>query len=226
MVLRFLFKVIAGFPLARCRHGVWASSELWVPLTLRMVITARGTSAAFLMEVCYAQVFAISATSVAFEVTCKRRQSFPSEIRVARGLRFVHVSDVELTEKLGRNDLCPCGSGRRFQGVLPRLLDAMSGSSRHHYFQGVMVRSLDGGAQRRNPGSPRGPRMSLDTMRRLSGTHEIETGELRPAGNCSGRLLRPFWRLPEPCPFALQQTGTVVNFLQLTSYQACQRGSE
>ncbi|WP_328838332.1 SEC-C metal-binding domain-containing protein [Methylobrevis albus] len=23
-------------------------------------------------------------------------------------------------EKLGRNDLCPCGSGRRFQGVLPQ----------------------------------------------------------------------------------------------------------
>jgi uncharacterized protein YecA (UPF0149 family) len=25
----------------------------------------------------------------------------------------------ELTEKLGRNDLCPCGSGRCFQAVLP-----------------------------------------------------------------------------------------------------------
>jgi hypothetical protein len=25
----------------------------------------------------------------------------------------------ELVEKLGRNDLCPCGSGRRFQEVLP-----------------------------------------------------------------------------------------------------------
>ncbi|WP_249128872.1 MULTISPECIES: SEC-C metal-binding domain-containing protein [Bradyrhizobium] len=23
-----------------------------------------------------------------------------------------------MTEKLGRNDLCPCGSGRRFQGLL------------------------------------------------------------------------------------------------------------
>ena len=63
---------------------------------------------------------AISKTSVAFEVTRKRRKSFPSETRVKRGRRFVH-GDVELTEKLGRNDLCPCGSGRRFQGVLPRL---------------------------------------------------------------------------------------------------------
>nr|WP_271670635.1 SEC-C metal-binding domain-containing protein [Bradyrhizobium sp. CCBAU 51627] len=23
-----------------------------------------------------------------------------------------------MSEKLGRNDLCPCGSGRRFQGLL------------------------------------------------------------------------------------------------------------
>jgi len=25
----------------------------------------------------------------------------------------------ELVEKLGRNDPCPCGSGRKFQAVLP-----------------------------------------------------------------------------------------------------------
>jgi hypothetical protein len=36
---------------------------------------------------------------------------------VKRGFRFVH-GDVELLEKLGRNDPCPCGSGRRFQGML------------------------------------------------------------------------------------------------------------
>ncbi|MCZ8042983.1 MAG: SEC-C metal-binding domain-containing protein [Beijerinckiaceae bacterium] len=34
-----------------------------------------------------------------------------------RGVRIVH-GDVELQEKLGRNDLCVCGSGRRFQKVL------------------------------------------------------------------------------------------------------------
>jgi uncharacterized protein YecA (UPF0149 family) len=55
--------------------------------------------------------------SPAFEVTRKRRKSFPSETRVKRGRRIVH-GDVELIEKLGRNDLCPCGSGRRFQTVL------------------------------------------------------------------------------------------------------------
>jgi len=36
---------------------------------------------------------------------------------VKRGARFVH-GDKELLEKLGRNDLCPCGSGRRFQEML------------------------------------------------------------------------------------------------------------
>ncbi|HLX16955.1 MAG TPA: SEC-C metal-binding domain-containing protein [Bradyrhizobium sp.] len=63
---------------------------------------------------------AISKTSPAFSITRKRRKSFPSETHVKRGRRFVH-GDVELAEKLGRNDLCPCGSGRRFQGVLPEI---------------------------------------------------------------------------------------------------------
>jgi uncharacterized protein YecA (UPF0149 family) len=59
----------------------------------------------------------ISKTSQAFSITRKRRKSFPSETQVKRGRRFVH-GDVELSEKLGRNDLCPCGSGRRFQSLL------------------------------------------------------------------------------------------------------------
>jgi uncharacterized protein YecA (UPF0149 family) len=53
-----------------------------------------------------------------FEITSKRRKSFPSETQVKRGDRVVH-GNKELQEKLGRNDLCPCGSGRRFQEVLP-----------------------------------------------------------------------------------------------------------
>ena len=48
-----------------------------------------------------------------FEITSKRRKGFPSETQVRKGLRVVHGSK-ELREKLGRNDLCPCGSGRRF----------------------------------------------------------------------------------------------------------------
>jgi SEC-C motif-containing protein len=47
----------------------------------------------------------------------KRRRGFPSETNVRRGDRKVH-GDKELDEKLGRRDLCPCGSGKRFQEVL------------------------------------------------------------------------------------------------------------
>ncbi len=52
-----------------------------------------------------------------FEVTRIRRKGYPSETRVKRGRRVVHL-DKELVEKLGRNDLCPCNSGRRFQELL------------------------------------------------------------------------------------------------------------
>lgn len=48
-----------------------------------------------------------------FEITSKRRKGFPSETRVKRGEQIVH-GDKELREKLGRNDLCPCGSGHSF----------------------------------------------------------------------------------------------------------------
>ncbi|MBM3519796.1 MAG: hypothetical protein FJX63_03340, partial [Alphaproteobacteria bacterium] len=58
-----------------------------------------------------------SKTSPAFEISSKRRKSFPSETHVKRGRRFVH-GDVELQERLGRKDLCPCKSGRSFQEVL------------------------------------------------------------------------------------------------------------
>jgi uncharacterized protein YecA (UPF0149 family) len=55
-----------------------------------------------------------------FEVTSKPRKSYPSETAVKRGDRIVH-GDVEFNEKLGRNDLCPCGSGHRFQAMLHAL---------------------------------------------------------------------------------------------------------
>ena len=48
-----------------------------------------------------------------FEITSKRRKGFPSETHVKKGVRIVHGFK-ELREKLGRNDLCPCGSGHRF----------------------------------------------------------------------------------------------------------------
>jgi uncharacterized protein YecA (UPF0149 family) len=44
----------------------------------------------------------------------KRRKGFPSEKKVKRGFRILHENKL-LEEKLGRNDLCPCGSGKRFK---------------------------------------------------------------------------------------------------------------
>ena len=48
-----------------------------------------------------------------FEITSKRRKGFPSETQVKKGVRIVHGGK-HLIEKLGRNDLCPYGSGRSF----------------------------------------------------------------------------------------------------------------
>jgi len=59
-----------------------------------------------------------STTCPPFERSSKRRRGFPSETHVKRGERIVH-GDKELVEKLGRNDPCPCGSGRRFEELLP-----------------------------------------------------------------------------------------------------------
>ena len=50
----------------------------------------------------------------------KRRKGYPSETQVRRGPRIVH-GDKELVEKLGRNDLRPCGSNRRFQTLLHQI---------------------------------------------------------------------------------------------------------
>jgi uncharacterized protein YecA (UPF0149 family) len=44
----------------------------------------------------------------------KRRKGFPSEQKVKRGVCIVHGVKL-LEEKLGRNDLCPYGSGKRFK---------------------------------------------------------------------------------------------------------------
>jgi SEC-C motif len=84
---------------------------------IQMIRGRRGHMAAIFDGGMPCASIAILTTSPAFEITRKRRKSFPSETQVKRGRRFVH-GDVELIEKLGRNDLCPCGSGRRFQGLL------------------------------------------------------------------------------------------------------------
>ena len=53
-------------------------------------------------------------TVVFFETMSKRRKGFPSETQVKRGVRIVGDGKL-LEEKLGRNDLCPCGSGKKFK---------------------------------------------------------------------------------------------------------------
>lgn len=52
--------------------------------------------------------------TIFIERMSKRRKGYPSETKVKRGKRIVH-GDKELYEKLGRNDLCPCGSGKIFK---------------------------------------------------------------------------------------------------------------
>lgn len=54
----------------------------------------------------------------AFTTMSKRRKGFPSETAAKRGDRIVRGTK-ELSEKLGRNDPCPCGSARSFQALLP-----------------------------------------------------------------------------------------------------------
>ncbi|WP_246114857.1 SEC-C metal-binding domain-containing protein [Rubripirellula tenax] len=49
----------------------------------------------------------------AFEPMSKRRRGYPSETKVKHGVRIIQGKLLE--EKLGRNDLCPCGSGQRFK---------------------------------------------------------------------------------------------------------------
>lgn len=55
-----------------------------------------------------------STNRIPFETMSKRRRGYPSETQVKRGVRIVHGHKL-LEEKLGRNDLCPCGSGQRFK---------------------------------------------------------------------------------------------------------------
>ena len=40
---------------------------------------------------------------------------YPSEQQVKRGSRAIRGGEKELLEKLGNNDLCPCGSGLVFK---------------------------------------------------------------------------------------------------------------
>ena len=52
-------------------------------------------------------------SAFAVEPSSKRRRGYPSEKAVKRGRQIVGGYK-ELCEKLGKDDPCPCGSGRSF----------------------------------------------------------------------------------------------------------------
>jgi uncharacterized protein YecA (UPF0149 family) len=62
----------------------------------------------------------------------KRRKGYPSETKVKKGFRVVH-GEKELLEKLGRNDLCPCGSAKRFKRCCMKS-GGYDGSVKDYYF--------------------------------------------------------------------------------------------
>lgn len=74
----------------------------------------------------------IRLAAFAFVPSSKRRRGYPSEKAVKRGLRTVH-SDKELQEKLGKDDLCPCGSDVAFKKCC-RNSGRYDGSLRKYYF--------------------------------------------------------------------------------------------
>ena len=65
-----------------------------------------------------------------FERTLKRHKGFPSETRVKRGQRTIRNGDVELLEKLGRNDYAHAAQAWDFKRHCP-----LSGSSTKSYWQ-------------------------------------------------------------------------------------------
>jgi len=84
-----------------------AISELLTRISVQMEFAIRKGGAP-----CDMQIPKTSTNTRFFETMSKRRRGFPSETQVKRGVRIVN-GDKMLEEKLGRNDLCPCGSGKR-----------------------------------------------------------------------------------------------------------------
>jgi uncharacterized protein YecA (UPF0149 family) len=69
------------------------------------------------MEVHHEQKEEVRKPALLLSARANGGRGYPSETRVKRGVRVVHGEKL-LEEKLGRNDLCPCESGRRFQELL------------------------------------------------------------------------------------------------------------
>jgi len=116
----------------------------------------------------------ISTTSRAFEVSRKRRRGL-SLGDPHRARRPHRARGQGAHRKLGRNDLCPCGSGRRFQTVLPAL-----GPLRRQRTKPLCLRL------RRDCECIPGARERRDLVRVPGGSNRL-TGQ--PLSNCSCRPL-------------------------------------
>lgn len=88
-------------------------------------------------------------TRCRFEPMSKRRNGYPSETQVKRGSRTIKGGEIELLERLGNNDPCPCGSGRRFQAVLPKQRPLLTGP--------VVPNTGASGSAKKPGGGPRPP---------------------------------------------------------------------
>lgn len=84
------------------------------------------------------------------------------------------TGDVELTEKLGRNDLCPCGSGKRFKQCCLKS-GKYDGSYRDYYFQGAPVK------RRSDPSIPKIDQRALTGLIRKINARNWHFSDLRPS---------------------------------------------
>ncbi|MBO81158.1 MAG: hypothetical protein CL801_07045 [Citromicrobium sp.] len=134
-------------------------------------------------------------TPRAFERTSKRRKGYPSgvedgqrPIRVKRGQRTIKGGQIELLEKLGRNDPCPCGSGKRFQTLLPA-----HGPLRRRRAAGLLAvsRGIEGETQR-CVDLPKEFHEQIQKIRPLTRKKEIQSGYPRRRCQALSSLLGKF----------------------------------
>jgi len=129
-------------------------------------------------------------TTAFYERSSKRRKGFPSETRVKRGERVVH-GDKELSEKLGRNDPCPCGSTFKFQELLPahrrlrrlaaRPLLLGSDRRRHPWLESLAPVRWLGHLARVSPSHISGPDSSTHSIRKVPPFRFVREGD-----SCAG----------------------------------------
>jgi hypothetical protein len=142
---------------------------------------------------------------IAFEVSSKRRKGFPSETHVKRGDRVVGGSK-ELIEKLGRNDLCPCGSGRRFQALL--LVERRDGWVRQESLLKVVGRPGTASQSKRKPTS------SVEWLHRMRAL-EVDAPEASRARAPDSPVLGEGGKPEKPDPRRTRQTSSATGAQRL-----------